>query len=97
MTLDQMAAQAVMRAHQIERAVHDPGPWSVRVNEWDEFAARRVLGEDHVTFYALARIERPGTIELYCGDTPVALRLIEESVGETQIVWEFALALASAA
>jgi hypothetical protein len=96
MTLDQMAAQMVMRARQIERVVHDHGPWSVYVCGQGYFSARKVVGEDHVSFYALVRIDRPGMIELHCKGETVAVRLIDEPPGEIQLIWEFDMALASA-
>lgn len=92
MSLDQIAAQAVMRARQIERAVHDRGPWSVRVGH-ASYPARRVVGPDHVTFYAIVRADRPELMELCCGDDVVAVREVDP-VGRAQIAWEFATAMA---
>jgi hypothetical protein len=95
MTLDQMAAQLVMRARQIERVVHDHGPWSVCVDN-NDFPARKVVGADHVSFYSMPVINRPGVVELRCKGRTVAVRLIDEPPGETQLIWEFDMALASA-
>lgn len=88
MSLDQMAAQIVMRARQIERAVHDPGPWAVVAGD-RAFPARKVVGEDHVTFYAMVDVAHGGTMELHCGGDPVAIRLFDEPAGEFQVIWEF--------
>lgn len=92
MSLDQTAAQMVMRARQIERAVHDPGPWAVHVCG-REFPARRVVGPDHVTFFALVRMEDPGVAELRCREDVVAVRELE--AGHFQVAWEFAVELAA--
>lgn len=92
MSLDQIAAQAVMRARQIERAVHDRGPWSVRVGR-ASYPARRVAGPDHVTFYAIVRADRRELMELCCGSDVVAVREVEP-VGHAQVAWEFATAMA---
>lgn len=92
MSLDQIAAQAVMRARQIERAVHDRGPWSVRVGR-ASYTARRVVGPDHVTFYAIVQADQRELMELCCGDDVVAVREVEP-VGQAQVAWEFATAMA---
>lgn len=97
MELDQIAAQLVMRAHQIERVVNDQGPWSVYVCGQGYFPARKVVGPDHVTFYALVNIEHPGMVELHCWSDTIAVRLFDQPPGEAQIVWEFDMAMAQAA
>lgn len=90
MTIDAIAAQGVMRARQFERVVHDRGPWSVHVGG-TSFPARKVVGDDHVTFFCLLRVPARGLVELHCGDDAVAIRLIDEPCGDAQIAWEFAV------
>jgi hypothetical protein len=92
-TLDAMAAQIVMRARQIERAVHDPGPWTIS-SKGQHFPARKVIGEDHVTFYAVVDVQHP-VLELWAGGRSmmdgnlVAYKLVEGAEGLQQISWEF--------
>lgn len=93
MTLDMMTAQIVMRARQIERALHDPGPWTIS-NYGRHYPARKVVGEDHVTFYAVVDMRHPA-LELWAsgqsmpdGDL-VAFRVMEGSEGIQQVSWEF--------
>lgn len=100
MSLDASVAQIVMRARQIERAVHDPGPWSVtvggRLGE-HHLPLRKVVGEDHVTFYGLVPLweeqvaSSTGFIlaELRCGDDLVALRPLEPINDYAEIAWQF--------
>lgn len=40
MPLDFQAARAVTRARLFERAVHDTGPWAVRIGDVTEFAVK---------------------------------------------------------
>jgi hypothetical protein len=51
MLLDLQAARAVARAHVIERAVNDPGPWTIRISA-DEQPAVRVKTPNSVLFVA---------------------------------------------
>lgn len=100
MSLDQKAAQIVLRARQIERAVHDPGPWSISVG-WalgeHDIPARRVVGEDHVTFYSVIPLYEQQNLdglgyvlaELYCGSDLVALKPLEPIDDFAEIAWEF--------
>jgi hypothetical protein len=81
-----MTAQIVMRARQIERALHDSGPWTIKCGG-REAPARRVIGEDHVTFYGVVDVAHPA-LELYSGNELVAFKLMEPS-GLAQVSWEF--------
>lgn len=101
MSLDSVVARMVMRAKQIERALHDPGPWTVTVGPHaDQFErhARRVVGEDHVTFYAIADLSSAMTgtdvvaAELNCGGDTVACKLLPAQDGLVQIAWTFEIA-----
>lgn len=40
MLIDLQAARAVARARMIERAVNDPGPWTIRIGEDEQYAVR---------------------------------------------------------
>lgn len=95
MTLDMMTAQIVMRARQIERALHDPGPWMIR-NYGHYYPARKVIGEDHVTFYAVVDMRHP-VLELWTWSggysikdgSCVAFKILEGQDGLQQVSWEF--------
>lgn len=86
--LDFLAARMLMRARQVERALHDPGPWKVRADGTD-YPARRVLGEDHITFYALIPSVRSAMIELVCGDDVVAVNETEPMDETFEVMWQF--------
>lgn len=86
MGLDTLTSRVVMRARQIERALHDPGPWTIRCGGRIH-DARKVVGENHVTFYSVMDLAHP-IVELYSGEDPVACKLMEP-VGLSQIAWEF--------
>jgi len=101
MSLDSVVARMVMRAKQIERALHDPGPWTVTVGPHpDQFErpARRVVGDDHVTFYAIADLSGAMTgtdvvaAELSCGEDIVACKLLPAQEGLAEIAWTFEIA-----
>lgn len=94
MSLDHVAARMVMRARQLERALHDPGPWSITVgpheDQW-EIPARKVVGDAHVAFYAVAPLEgdRPIFAELLSKGEVVAVKVLDPVGGPAQIVWTF--------
>lgn len=98
-TLDEKAAHIVMRARQIERALHDPGPWFMcsGIGPGYKVPARKVIGEDHVTFYAVLPLNSTQTIsptslidlDLICGDDLVAVKFVEALDGPAEIAWEF--------
>lgn len=89
-SLDTLVAQMVMRARQVERALHDPGPWKVRIGDVD-FPARKVVGPDHITFFSLVGMNGPATAELVCGNDVVAVRPTIDFCGVAQVSWEFAI------
>lgn len=89
-SVDTLVAQMVMRARQVERALHDPGPWKVRIGEVD-FPARKVVGEDHITFFALVGLCGSSALELVCGDDVVSVRMSRDDHGVAQVSWEFAI------
>lgn len=91
MSLDDAVARIVMRARQFERALHDPGPWTVHVDGID-FKARKVVGDNHVSFYSVVRCSKEIVMaELRCDGAVVAVKLLED-VGHAQIAWTFEVA-----
>lgn len=86
--LDFLAARMMTRARQVERALHDPGPWKVRADGTD-YPARRVLGEDHITFYALIPSLVADVIELVCGEDTLAVNDAEPTSDAFEIMWQF--------
>ncbi len=101
MSLDSVVARMVMRAKQIERALHDPGPWTVTTGplpEQFERPARKVVGDNHVTFYSIADLGSPMTgtdmvaAELNCGEDTVACKLLPAHEGLAEIAWTFEIA-----
>jgi hypothetical protein len=99
MSLDQKVAQALYRAHQIERALHDPGPWFIEVGPFPDqrVPARRVVGDDHVAFYAVVPLTeqeamtgtRAVAAELHCRDDLVACKLLTPVGGLAEVCWGF--------
>lgn len=84
-------ARAVARMRALERALHDPGPWTVRVGERVYPACRQVLPESRcVLFYAYLWDGPTGVADLYCRDLLVASQPLEEpTVG--RLTWELGL------
>lgn len=88
MSLDDVVSRIVMRARQFERALHDPGPWSIHVGGTDN-KARKVVGDDHVTFYSVVRSHDDVAVaELRCNGEVVAVKVLHR-VGHAQISWSF--------
>jgi hypothetical protein len=88
MNLENAVSRMVMRARQFERAVHDPGPWTIVV-DGVESPARKVLGADHATFYAIVRCDKEAPVaELRCNGEIVAVKQLGP-VGHAQISWGF--------
>lgn len=87
MGLDDVVARMVMRARQFERALHDAGPWTIRVDGVDS-PARKVVGDRHVAFYAIVKSDQDQIVELRCGGEVVAVKLLGP-VGHAQISWGF--------
>lgn len=99
MALDMAVARAVMAARQIERAVHDPGPWSINLGGIS-YPAVRWVGEDRVIFRAHVPdtcwlVDEPIAIDLVCwtaeGSDVVGSRMVEMTDGASSIEWVFAL------
>lgn len=96
MSLDHVAARMVMRARQIERALHDPGPWTILAGPYLG-EARKVVGDDHVTFIAVLPLMGSGPVpaELHCGKDVVAVKLLDPVGGLAQVSWTFEVSEAS--
>lgn len=96
MTLDFAVAQAVMRARQIERALHDDGPWSFRFGGVT-YPAVRWIGADRVIFRAhlpeQCWIGEPNpSLDLMCRGDVVGSRRIEvPEDGASAVEWVLAL------
>jgi hypothetical protein len=81
MALDLAVSRAITMVHILERALHDPGPWSLRINGSFAPAERRVE-RDRVVFSAeFPALERADgaimALALYCGPHLVALRKVQ--------------------
>ncbi len=94
--LDIAVARAVMLARQIERALHDSGPWSIRV-DGITYPAVRWITENQVQF----RVHMPDVcwldddtermVDLLCSGEVVGTRTVEFIDGESTLDWIFAL------
>lgn len=95
-TLDFAVAQAAFRARQMERALHDNGPWTI---QWGPFEvpASRLIGQDRIVFLAhfpahcyLSAPEAPAT--LLCRGEPVGTQEIDfPGDGEFELEWVLAV------
>lgn len=69
MTLDFAVAQALFAARQAERALHDRGPWEVRIGGFTAPACK-ILAPNLVVFFAYfpehCWLQAPETAELLC-------------------------------
>lgn len=96
MTMDLAVARAVMQARAIERALHDRGPWAIRVDGVDYPAVRWIL-EDRVLFrvhlpdvcWLSEETERP--VSLVCSGEVVGTRTVEFVDGESTLDWMFVI------
>jgi hypothetical protein len=96
MTLDLAVARAVFLARQIERAVHDSGPWEIAYGAARVPACRFIRG-DSVVFVAhlpnVCYTEPPEpTLTLLSRGEEVGSRPVEHpGDGEYEVTWEFTL------
>jgi hypothetical protein len=94
MTLDLAVSRAVMAARLIERAVHDHGPWAMRVEGITCPAVRWITG-DRVIFRAhlpeVCFLDDEHFVDLLCNGEPVSTRLVDFSSGDLSITWTLAL------
>lgn len=96
MDLDMKVSQAIYRVRQIERAVHDPGPWTITYGTHVAPAVRLVC-DDRVIF----RAHFPDACWIGGPDSEVTLRCAGDFVsarpfdkpedGEFNVEWTFAL------
>ncbi len=98
MSLDHVAARMVMQARQFERALHDPGPWSITVGAVHTVLARKVVGEDHVTFIAVLPLNGDCLLaELRSGLDLVAVKFLDPVGGYAEVRWTFEVSEAAVA
>lgn len=76
--LDRAISSAQFRLSLLEKALHDPGPWSITVAD-RRCEARRVFYRDGVSLLATVPGLAPGAdlASLWCGDDLVGVRAIE--------------------
>lgn len=94
MLLDLAAAQAVVRARLLERAVHDPGPWAIRIGEVTVEAVR-IRTPRRVAFVAHfdeLPPHRDAVGWLLCRGEEVSSKQLGELLGPSAVTWtlEFA-------
>lgn len=95
MALDLDIAQAVFAAHQMERAVNDPGPWTIAFGEFEAPACRWVTAE-RVIFVAhfpdVCWLNVEPILTLKSGSEVVGTRQIEPpGDGQWRAEWVFTL------
>lgn len=92
MSMDLAVGQALFRARQVERALHDRGPWTIAWGPF-EVPACRLIGESEIKFLAhfpaqcyLAPVTEPA--RLLCRGEVVGTRLVEHpGDGEFEMDW----------
>ena len=92
MALDFAVAKAVFRARQIERALHDAGPW---IMSWGPHLvpASRLVSEDRIVFLAhfpehCFLVEPDSTLRLLCrGDELGTRQITFPGDGAFQVEW----------
>lgn len=102
MALDLAVSRAITMVHILERALHDPGPWSLRINGSFAPAERRVE-QDRVVFSAeFPCVERVDgatmALSLFCDHDLVAIRNVHigPDANENPFMAEWVLALPQA-
>lgn len=80
--LDSTVAKVVFTARLLERAVHDPGPWTM---SWGPHTvpAKRVLTDDGAIFVA----EYPDVCYIQRFEAPLVLACNGETVGVREMDW----------
>lgn len=94
MRLELMVSQAVAWARVIERAVHDPGPWSFRTSSGTT-PAHRIIDRERaeIVFTGVALPASDGAVELYAGGDFVTVMPMDFSQGN-KVSWRMQLAAA---
>lgn len=96
MTLDFAVAQATFRARQMEKALHDRGPWTISWGPF-EMPACRLIGEREIRFLAhfpahcyLEPVSEPAVLK--CRGEIVGTKAIEHpGDGEFELAWSLAI------
>lgn len=95
MELDLAAARAVMQARLLERAVHDPGPWTMEYGGILMPTSRFLLPDRAIFVAHLPEhcwLRAPESLTLHCRGELVASKVIEHPGDEScQILWEIVL------
>jgi len=96
MPMELAVARAIMQARQVERALHDHGPWSIKVADVAYPAVRWIL-DDRIIF----RVHLPDVcwldedaeqqVELLCAGEVAGTRTVELVDGECALDWMFVL------
>ena len=92
MSLDLAVSRAIMRLRLLERAVHDDGPWEIRVGD-QVLQAVRIVFDDRVVFSVhFSSIPTQPMLELLCAGELVSVRPVEHPGYAPFILdWEIAL------
>lgn len=89
MKLELLASQAVAWARTVERAVHDPGPWTFRTCKGTTPAHRlRDAERAEVVFTGLIR--SAGPVELWCRNDLVSVTTVDRTEGD-RLTWKLSL------
>lgn len=91
MKLDQMVSSMVAWATTVERALHEPGPFTFRTSAGTT-PAHRIIDHDRaeIIFTGVARPSCDGTVELHAGHIFLAVTVVDFSKGD-QIRWRLSL------
>jgi hypothetical protein len=90
-------AQQVAQAWILERALHDDGPWTIRLPHSISFA-ERIIDEENgrVLFTTVLWVDPEdageAVLELLCGEETVSVRTADLPAGDSIVEWEFSLA-----
>lgn len=90
--LDQAISSALHRMHNLERAVHDPGPWAIVVHGI-RYPASRVLTDRGVCFTATINDRRMGMVDasLECDSQLVAAKRVDLPDNVVVLDWSLSL------
>lgn len=91
MTLDFAVAQALFAARQAERALHDRGPWEVRIGSLS-VPACKIIAPNRVVFFAHfpehCWLQPPVMAELLCRGEVVGTKALDE-VTDAEFAFEW--------
>lgn len=91
MKLELMVSRTVAWARAVERALHEPGPWTFRTSEGTT-PAHRIIDRDRaeIVFTGVARPSQSGIVELCADGEFVSLAMADFSKGD-RITWRMSL------